>query len=205
VDTIALQESWGWLLPLCAAAYLLGSISSAILVCRLFGYPDPRTQGSSNPGATNVLRIGGKPAAALTLLGDVLKGTVPVLVAYGLGLSATAAALVGFCAFLGHLFPVFFQFRGGKGVAVFLGIALAVNLGLGALCCGVWLLTGLLFRYSSMAALASAAIAPVYAMVMVPPLETAVLFLLLALMIFQRHSSNIRRLLRGEEPRIGQK
>jgi len=117
VDTIALQESWGWLLPLCAAAYLLGSISSAILVCRLFGYPDPRTQGSSNPGATNVLRIGGKPAAALTLLGDVLKGTVPVLVAYGLGLSATAAALVGFCAFLGHLFPVFFQFRGGKGVA----------------------------------------------------------------------------------------
>ena len=95
MDTIALQESWGWLLPLCAAAYLLGSISSAILVCRLFGYPDPRTQGSSNPGATNVLRIGGKPAAALTLLGDVLKGTVPVLVAYGLGLSATAAALVG--------------------------------------------------------------------------------------------------------------
>ena len=122
-----LQDVWFWLLPLCVAGYLMGSISSAILVCRLFGYPDPRTEGSNNPGATNVLRIGGKPAAALTLLGDVLKGVIPVVLAHYLGMGPFVAALVGTFAFLGHLFPVFFHFQGGKGVAMTISGQIACN------------------------------------------------------------------------------
>ena len=122
-----LQDVWFWLLALCVAGYLMGSISSAILVCRLFGYPDPRTEGSNNPGATNVLRIGGKPAAALTLLGDVLKGVIPVLIARWLELGPLVAALAGTSAFIGHLYPIFFRFEGGKGVATAFGLLFALH------------------------------------------------------------------------------
>jgi len=125
VQAGTLQDVWFWLVPLCIAGYLMGSISSAILVCRLFGYPDPRTEGSNNPGATNVLRIGGKPAAALTLLGDVLKGVIPVILARSLDMGPFVAALVGTSAFLGHLYPVFFHFQGGKGVATAFGLLFA--------------------------------------------------------------------------------
>ncbi|MBD3651619.1 MAG: glycerol-3-phosphate 1-O-acyltransferase PlsY [Alcanivorax sp.] len=197
MDTIALQESWGWLLPLCAAAYLLGSISSAILVCRLFGYPDPRTQGSSNPGATNVLRIGGKPAAALTLLGDVLKGTVPVLVAYGLGLSATAAALVGFCAFLGHLFPVFFQFRGGKGVATAFGLLFPLHWPSGLVAGAVWLLVFGVTRISSVASLLAFVAAPISLWFWLPTAFWPMAALTVIMVI--RHRANLAKLLSGEE------
>ncbi|MBU58123.1 MAG: acyl-phosphate glycerol 3-phosphate acyltransferase [Alcanivorax sp.] len=197
MDTLALQESGVWLLPLCAAAYLLGSISSAILVCRLFGYPDPRTEGSSNPGATNVLRIGGKPAAALTLLGDVLKGTIPVAVAYGLGLSAFGAALVGFCAFLGHLFPVFFQFRGGKGVATAFGLLFPLHWPTGLVAGAVWLAVFALTRISSVASLSAFVAAPISLWFWLPAAFWPMVALT-AIMVF-RHRTNLAKLLSGEE------
>ncbi|MGE0668335.1 MAG: glycerol-3-phosphate 1-O-acyltransferase PlsY [Sphingomonadales bacterium] len=183
--------------------YLLGSIPFGLLLTKAAGMGDIRAMGSGNIGATNVLRTGNKWLALATLLLDAGKGALAVIAAREIAPDATLIAAAA--AFFGHLYPMWLNFRGGKGVAVFLGIALAINPGLGAVCCGVWLLTGLLFRYSSMAALAAAAIAPIYAMAILRPFEIAVLFLLLALMIFQRHSSNIRRLLRGEEPKIGQK
>ena len=183
--------------------YLLGSIPFGLLLTKAAGMGDIRTMGSGNIGATNVLRTGNKWLALATLLLDAGKGALAVFAAREIAPDASLIAAAS--AFFGHLYPMWLNFRGGKGVAVFLGIALAINIGLGAVCCGVWLLTGLLFRYSSVAALAAAAIAPVYAMAILRPFEIAVLFLLLALMIFQRHSSNIRRLLRGEEPKIGQK
>ncbi|MCK5886562.1 MAG: glycerol-3-phosphate 1-O-acyltransferase PlsY [Alcanivorax sp.] len=192
-----LQDVWFWLLPLCVAGYLMGSISSAILVCRLFGYPDPRTEGSNNPGATNVLRIGGKPAAALTLLGDVLKGVIPVLVAYGLGLSATAAALVGFCAFLGHLFPVFFQFRGGKGVATAFGLLFPLHWPSGLVAGAVWLLVFALTRISSLASLSAFVVAPACIFAWLP--QAFWPMLALSLVMILRHRSNLQKLLRGEE------
>jgi glycerol-3-phosphate acyltransferase PlsY len=182
--------------------YLLGSIPFGLLLTKAAGMGDIRAIGSGNIGATNVLRTGNKWLALATLLLDAGKGALAVLAAREIAPDATLVAAAA--AFFGHLYPMWLNFRGGKGVAVFLGIALAINLMLGAVCCGVWLLTGLLFRYSSVAALAAAAFAPIYAAVMVGRLE-GVLFVLLALMIFQRHSSNIRRLLRGEEPKIGQK
>ena len=205
---MALQESWGWLLSLCAVAYLLGSISSAILVCRLFGHPDPRTQGSSNPGATNVLRIAGKPAAALTLLGDVLKGVLPVLAATALGLSPFAVALVGFCAFLGHLFPVFFQFKGGKGVATALGVLVAIQPWLALATAATWLIIAVFFRYSSLASLVAAFFAPVYyvfgsglAWRAQPAMGIALA--IIGVLLFYRHRANIARLVQGTESRIG--
>lgn len=194
---MALQESGFWLLSLCAGAYLLGSISSAILVCRLFGYPDPRTQGSSNPGATNVLRIGGKPAAALTLLGDVLKGTLPVLIAGGLGFAPFAIALVGFCAFLGHLFPLFFQFRGGKGVATAFGLLFPLHWPSGVAAGLAWLLMFAALRISSLASLTAFIVAPVTLWFWLPdafwPMAA------LSVTLFIRHRANIVKLLSGEE------
>ncbi len=183
--------------------YLLGSIPFGLLLTKAAGMGDIRAIGSGNIGATNVLRTGNKWLALATLLLDAGKGALAVFAAREIAPDATLIAAAA--GFFGHLYPMWLNFRGGKGVAVFLGIALAIDLGLGAVCCGVWLLTGLLFRYSSVAALAAAAIAPIYAMAILRPFEIAVLFLLLALMIFLRHSSNIRRLLRGEEPKIGQK
>ena len=147
------------LLPL--GGYLLGSVSSAVLVSKLLGLPDPRQSGSGNPGATNVLRLGNKLAAALTLLGDVLKGVLPVLIAKYLDAETTGMALAGLGAFLGHLFPVFFGFAGGKGVATSLGIFLALNPLIAGLQVALWVVMALIFRYSSLAALAAAFATPV--------------------------------------------
>jgi glycerol-3-phosphate acyltransferase PlsY len=182
--------------------YLLGSIPFGLLLTKAAGMGDIRSIGSGNIGATNVLRTGNKWLALATLVLDAGKGALAVYAAREIAPDATLISAAS--AFFGHLYPMWLNFRGGKGVAVFLGIALAIDIGLGVVCCGVWLLTGLLFRYSSVAALAAAAFAPIYAGIIVGRLE-GVLFVLLALMIFQRHSSNIRRLLRGEEPKIGQK
>jgi glycerol-3-phosphate acyltransferase PlsY len=182
--------------------YLLGSIPFGLLLTKAAGMGDIRAMGSGNIGATNVLRTGNKWLALATLLLDAGKGALAVFAAREIAPDAMPIAAAS--AFFGHLYPMWLNFRGGKGVAVFLGIALAIDLWLGLLCCAIWLLVGVMFRYSSVAALAAATIAPIYAMA-VGKLMMAVLFLLLALMIFQRHSSNIRRLLRGEEPRIGQK
>ena len=142
-------------------AYLFGSISCAIIVSRVMGLPDPRSSGSHNPGATNVLRLGGKKAAVVTLAGDVMKGLIPVLAARALSDHAPVVALVGAGAFLGHLYPVFFGFKGGKGVATAAGVFLGLSATLSALLLLVWLAVALVFRYSSMAALTAAAVAPV--------------------------------------------
>ena len=188
------------LLPL--GGYLLGSVSSAVLVSKLMGLPDPRQSGSGNPGATNVLRLGNKPAAALTLLGDVLKGVLPVLIAKYLDADATGIALAGLGAFLGHVFPVFFGFAGGKGVATSLGIFLALNPLIASLQVALWALMALVFRYSSLAALVTALVTPVLlAWQMNDPVLTG-FGVILAGLLAVRHRANISRLCDHTEPKI---
>src|SRR5512145_106507 len=147
-------------IALVLVAYLLGSLSTAIILCRLMGLPDPRTQGSGNPGATNVLRFGGKKLAAFTLLGDMLKGLLPVVVASFITDNATVLALVAMAAFLGHLYPVFFGFRGGKGVATALGVLLGLSWQVGLAVLVTWVVMALVFRISSLSALIAALLSP---------------------------------------------
>jgi len=191
------------------AAYLMGSLSFAVLVSRLMGLDDPRTYGSGNPGATNVLRSGNKTAAALTLLLDAVKGLVPVLVAAQLapryGWGEGALALIGLAAFLGHLWPVFFKFEGGKGVATAAGVLLAFNPVLGGATLASWLLIAYFFRYSSLAALVSAAFVPFYHALIWGPSEATLALGLMSLLLIWRHEANIRKLLAGTESKIGQK
>jgi glycerol-3-phosphate acyltransferase PlsY len=189
-------------LLLVLGAYLLGSISSAIIVCRLMGLPDPRTQGSNNPGATNVLRIGGKKAAAVTLFGDSLKGLLPVLACHLLGRPETVFALVGSAAFLGHLYPVFFGFKGGKGVATALGVQFGLGLGIGALVAGTWLFVAKVLKISSLAALVSMVLAPLYVWLLWPSPVLVAMQLGITLLLVWRHRSNIRKLLTGSEDKI---
>lgn len=192
-----------FVLPL--GAYLLGSLASAVIVSRLMGLPDPRTIGSGNPGATNVLRTGNKLAALATLIGDLLKGLIPVLIARALDASEFVIALTAMAAFIGHLFPVFFQFKGGKGVATALGVLLGISpwLGLGAL--AVWLLVAFSLRYSSLAALTAALAAPIIAWWLGFGTPTLVAVVVMSLLLIWRHAGNIQRLLQGKESRIGEK
>jgi len=183
-------------------AYLIGSISSAVLVARARGMPDPRTVGSGNPGATNILRQGDKAAAALTLVGDLLKGLLPVLLARFVDAGPSLVAMVGGAAFLGHLYPVFFGFRGGKGVATALGVYLGVSLWAGLAMIATWIGSALVFRYSSLAALLAAVGAPLFVWWWLPELPYLLMSLLLTILLLWRHRANIRRLLRGEEDRI---
>lgn len=185
-------------------AYLFGSISSAIVTCRLFGLPDPRTQGSGNPGATNVLRVGGKLPAVITLLGDVLKGVIPVLLAKALSLPTLSLALVAFAAFIGHLYPVFFNFRGGKGVATTLGCLSALSWPLGLALILTWLLIAILFRYSSLAALITAISAPFYTGYLTNETYTIMVICMSVILIY-RHRKNIYQLWQGNEDKIGKK
>jgi glycerol-3-phosphate acyltransferase PlsY len=183
-------------------AYLFGSLSAAIILCRLLGLPDPRTQGSGNPGATNMLRIGGKKAAAATLFLDMLKGLLPVLLARALAAGVEIQAAVAFAAFLGHLYPVFFRFQGGKGVATALGVLLGLNWLVGLATIATWLVMAFLFRISSLAALTAILLTPLYFWLLdrqAPLLAAAVV---ITLMLFWRHRSNIRKLLDGTEGRI---
>ena len=189
-------------LSLIIAAYLMGSISSAIVVCRLMGLPDPRTQGSNNPGATNVLRIGGKKAAAITLLGDSLKGFVPVALCHLLDRPELIFALVGAAAFLGHLYPVFFGFRGGKGVATALGVQFGLSWTIGAAVAATWLFMAKVANISSLAALISMLLAPLYIWLLWPSPALLVMQVSITLLLIWRHRSNIRNLLRGSEGRI---
>ncbi len=187
-------------------AYLLGSISAAIITCKLMGLPDPRTVGSNNPGATNVLRHGGKKAAAITLLGDGLKGLIPVLVGQAFGLDYTGLILIGIAAFLGHLYPLFYSFKGGKGVATAIGVFLGVNVWGGLAFVATWLLMAKGFKISSLAALIATALSPLYFWVLSRGheghgwLTLGVTFM--AVLIFWRHQSNIRNLLSGKEDKI---
>ena len=184
-------------------AYLLGSISSAIIVARLLGLPDPRSQGSGNPGATNMMRLGGKGAALVTLLGDMLKGVLPVLLARALGGSEMALAGAATAAFLGHLYPVFFGFQGGKGVATFFGTLLGLNWLVGVMVLGTWLAMALLFRYSSLAALIASALAPAYLGWLQPVPAFIIAVCGMVVLLFWRHRSNIAKLMAGTEGKIG--
>lgn len=186
-------------------SYLIGSISSAIIVCRIMGLPDPRTQGSRNPGATNVLRIGGKKAAFITLLGDLLKGFIPVLLAKALGFDATALAFIAFAAFLGHLFPIFFRFEGGKGVATALGCILALSWPVGLCWLATWGVMALVFRYSSLSSLTASVLAPVYVWYFTENWIWVGMIAFMSLILIIRHKSNIKRLISGQESKIGKK
>ena len=186
--------------------YLAGSVSSAIIVCKLLGLPDPRTEGSGNPGATNVLRLGGKKAAFVTLLGDMLKGMIPTLVAhYAIPQTDIGLALVGLAAFAGHLFPVFFGFSGGKGVATALGVLIGWYWPVFLLAGATWLIVAFLTRYSSLSALVAFLMAPLYIYLFVDSYPLPVATALMAVLLFVRHSQNIKNLLSGKEKRIGQK
>jgi glycerol-3-phosphate acyltransferase PlsY len=185
-------------------AYLFGSISSAIITCKLLGLPDPRTQGSNNPGATNVLRIGGKKAAIITLIGDILKGVIPVLLAKWFGMSTLGLSLVTFAAFFGHLYPVFFRFQGGKGVATAFGCITALSWPVGVCLIVTWLDVAFMFRYSSLAALVTAITAPLFMHYFTNPSYTVMSVFMSAFLIF-RHHQNIKNLLSGKENKIGKK
>ena len=194
------------------AAYLIGSISTAIVVCKLMGLPDPRSEGSGNPGATNVLRVGGKKAATITLFGDTLKGFIPVFIASFFDLTPIGFALIGFAAFIGHLYPLFFGFKGGKGVATMLGVLFGIHWAVGLATALTWLIMAKGFKISSLSALVATLLAPFYIFLImglylkinmdhVLPLiiSTAVMTALL----FWRHRSNIQNILSGKEGKIG--
>ena len=196
------------------AAYLVGSLSFAVIVTRAMGMADPRTYGSKNPGATNVLRSGNKAAAVITLLLDAVKGWLPVVLVkwfgqpYGLG--DGTVAMVGLAAFLGHLWPVFFRFEGGKGVATALGVLLGISGWLGLATALTWLIIAFFFRYSSLASLVAAAFAPVYyllvdGVVWNAEAPIAVAIVAMAMLLAWRHKDNIKRLIEGKESRLGSK
>ena len=188
---------------ICICAYLIGSVSSAVLVCQLFKLPDPRFSGSNNPGATNVLRLGGKLPAALVLTFDILKGTIPVWGAYFLGVEPNWLGAIAVAACLGHIYPVFFHFNGGKAVATAFGALLPIGLSLGGLLIATWAIVVWLTRYSSLGAIITVALAPIYTW-LIKPLYTVPVSFLTVLIIF-RHRTNIKRLLQGKEPKIGTK
>lgn len=184
-------------------AYLLGSVSAAIIVCRLMGLPDPRTDGSGNPGTTNVLRLGGKPAALLTLTGDMLKGVIPVLVGRELGMDDMLLSAIGFAAFLGHLYPIFFRFEGGKGVATALGVLLALHWQVGLLVIALWIAGFALTRISSVGAITAFVAAPFLANWLMPEAMLGVVGM--SLLLLARHKENIKALIEGRERKFGGK
>jgi len=187
-------------------AYLLGSISFAVVVSRAMGLADPRTYGSHNPGATNVLRTGNRTAAILTLLGDALKGVVAVLlVRFGLGAGEELVALAGLAAFVGHLYPVFHRFQGGKGVATAAGVLLALHPAVGGGVLLTWLIIAFFFRYSSLAALVSAVFAPFWQALLFGLDARVLIILVMSALLVWRHRANIANLRAGRESRIGQK
>ncbi|MBW5290117.1 MAG: Acyl-phosphate:glycerol-3-phosphate O-acyltransferase PlsY [Candidatus Ruthia sp. Asou_11_S2] len=183
-------------------SYLIGSISTAIIACKMLNLPDPRTQGSNNPGATNVLRIGGKKAAAITLLGDGFKGAIPVLIAHYLGFNMLDVTWVVLAAFLGHVYPIFFGFKGGKGVATFLGALLALSylVGLGFII--TWVFVAKVLKISSLSALIATAFTPIYFYLITDNLASTYVITLICLWIFYTHQSNIKRLLSNQENKI---
>ena len=192
-------------LTLLVAAYLIGSIPFAVVASRLFKLPDPRSYGSGNPGATNVLRSGSKGAAIVTLIGDCLKGWFAVWLALRLGFTPGMAALAGLAAFFGHVFSIFLRGKGGKGVATALGVIAGIDLTLAGIVLLVWLVTAFTTRYSSLAALLAAAAGPLAALILLDDLTTIGVLFALAAMLFWRHAANIERLRNGTESRIGKK
>ena len=186
-------------------AYLIGSLSFAVIVSRIFGLDDPRTYGSGNPGATNVLRSGHKGAAVLTLVFDALKGYVPVALAVMAGFPAEVVAAIGLGAFIGHLWPVFFKFEGGKGVATAAGVLLGIDPALGGLVLLLWLGMAVVFRYSSLAALTASIAAPLLQVWLQGPSTMSLAVAVMSVLLIWRHAPNIRKLMAGQESKIGQK
>lgn len=195
------------LAPLLAlfAAYLLGSVSFAIVAAKLFGLADPRSYGSGNPGATNVLRSGNKKAALFTLIGDALKGWLAVFMAAQIGFSDNIIGLVALAVFFGHLFPIFLKFKGGKGVATGAGVLLALDPLIGLAVLGTWLFVAFAFRYSSLAALLAAAMAPVYTVLIHGSNGQTLVVSIIAITLIGKHWPNLQRLLAGQEGKIGNK
>lgn len=185
------------------ASYLIGSLSSAIIVCKIMGLPDPRSEGSGNPGATNVLRFGGKKAAAITLTGDMVKGLIPVIIVKALGANALVVSLVGLASFLGHLYPVFFQFKGGKGVATMLGVMFGFSWWIGLATAGTWLFMAKIVKISSLSALVATALAPVYVWYWFNTTASIAVTVVMTVILFWRHRSNITNLVKGTEDSIG--
>lgn len=194
VDSLHLIE-----LVLIVLAYLLGSVSSAIILSRLMGFTDPRTEGSNNPGATNVLRIAGKKAAILTLLGDLLKGFIPVMIAYYFSENIITLALVGLSAFLGHCYPLFFGFKGGKGVATAFGFIFAFNWIWGLIIFAIWLFIAKVLKISSLSAIIAFAVLPVLSWWHQENFQITLILLVLSTILIWRHRSNIQRMLIGQE------
>jgi len=190
-------------IPACLLAYLIGSISTAIITCKIMGIEDPRKTGSNNPGATNVLRHGGKKAAIITLIGDALKGLIPVLVAIQLQADILTVSLVGLFALLGHIFPVYYGFKGGKGVATYYGVILAMNWMVGLIALTIWLSIAAVLKISSLAALISIFSVPIMLWHFSQSVELAGVVALMSVLVFWRHKKNIQALLQGTEARIG--
>jgi len=186
------------------ASYLLGSISSAIIICKIMGLPDPRTKGSKNPGATNVLRIGGKKIAAFVLLFDGLKGALPVMLAHYFGFSLFELTIVLLCAFLGHVFPIFYGFKGGKGVATYLGGLIGLNFFVGLTFSIIWLIVAKVIKISSVAALTATLLSPIYFyFITTHNLKATLVIFLINLFIYFTHRANIKRILSRDEGVIG--
>lgn len=184
------------------AGYLCGSLSAAIITCRLMGLPDPRTLGSRNPGATNVLRVGGKKAAAITLFGDAIKGVIPVATAQLMQQPPLILSLIALAAFLGHLYPVFFNFRGGKGVATFFGVLIAMAWPVGIATVTTWLIMAKLFKISSLSAITAACLTPLYVWWLRPEQEFIIVSIVISVLLLWRHRSNIKNLIEGTEGKI---
>ncbi len=195
------------MIPILAAvlAYLVGSVPFAVVVSRAMGLPDPRSFGSGNPGATNVLRTGNKAAAILTLAGDALKGWVAVFVAQRLGMAVEVVALVALAAFLGHVFSVWLRFQGGKGVATAAGVLLAVDWRVGLVVLGIWVAVVAASRYSSLGALVASVLAPVVVFFLLGAGPLLLSTVVMSVVLVWRHQANIGKLLRGEESRLGEK
>jgi len=186
------------------ASYLLGSVSSAIIICRILGLPDPRTEGSKNPGATNVLRIGGKKVAAFVLIFDGLKGAMPVLLAHYFGLSLFELTIILLSAFLGHVFPIYYGFKGGKGVATYLGGLIGLNFFVGLTFSIIWLIVAKVIKVSSIAALTATLLSPIYFyFITTHDVKATLVIFLINLFIYFTHRENIRRIMNGKEGVIG--
>ena len=186
------------------ASYLLGSVSSAIIICRILGLPDPRTEGSKNPGATNVLRIGGKKVAAFVLIFDGLKGAMPVLLAHYFGLSLFELTIILLSAFLGHVFPIYYGFKGGKGVATYLGGLIGLNFFVGLTFSIIWLIVAKVIKVSSIEALTAPLLSPIYFyFITTHDVKATLIIFLINLFIYFTHRENIRRIMNGEEGVIG--
>jgi glycerol-3-phosphate acyltransferase PlsY len=187
------------------AAYLIGSFSSAVVVCKVMGLSDPREGGSNNPGATNVLRLHGKPAAIITLAGDLLKGLIPILIGKMLGVDHGVLASMGLAAFLGHLYPVFFGFEGGKGIATFIGVIFGLAWQVGVTFMVTWVVIAKLFKFSSLAALVGSMVSILAVSFFLPPPYYLIAMIIMVPLIFWRHKANIEKLIAGTESKIGEK